>query len=351
MDIILYISVIKIKSKKTQTTSTYCGISVIIAAKNEAHNLKKHLAAVLNQNYPLFEVIVVNDNSSDDSLSVLKAFKEKYASLKIINLHNDFSSKKNALSEGINHSTYDTLCFTDADCFPKSTQWLSTMKNYISDQTPIVLGYSPYNKQAGLLNKLIRFETLQTAINYFGFANLNKPYMGVGRNLMYKKEVFKRLNGFNSHLDILSGDDDLFINSAIKHHNVGLCLDEKSFVVSEPKTSSSSWYNQKKRHYSTSYHYQWKHQFVLGFQFLVRFFFWIVMPISLISFDSSTTNKMFLWIVFLSGLVINAFGRLIAYKTFHSRNMAFASLYLEVLLLIFQLSLFFSHLIKPKKNW
>lgn len=351
MDMVVFVSVARIKKEKKHSTPTSRGISVIIAAKDDARNLKKYLASVLNQHYPLFEVIVVNDHSRDQSSEVLKDFEKQYDHLKTINLNNACSSKKNAISEGIKHSMYDTLCFTDADCFPKNNEWLKTMSAFISDKTPIVLGYSPYKKQTGLLNKLIRFETLQTAINYFGFANINLPYMGVGRNLMYKKEVFTDLNGFKNHLNLLSGDDDLLVNNAVKYYKVGLCLKKESFVLSEPETSLSSWYNQKKRHYSTSYHYQWKHQFLLGFQFLVRFLFWYVMPIGLLLFYISTPVKTILWIAFFSAVVINTLGRVFVYKKFESRNLAFESTYLESLLLLLQLCLFFSQMIKPKKNW
>jgi cellulose synthase/poly-beta-1,6-N-acetylglucosamine synthase-like glycosyltransferase len=352
IDLILFTSVLKIKKRENKNNpQNLKGISVIVAAHNEEKNLDNYLERVLNQNYPLFEVIVINDNSDDDTQNILLRLEKKHPSLKIIHLQDTKKSKKLALTKGIEVSEFDVLCFTDADCYPKTSEWLSSMVSYVSTETPIVLGYSPFEKYSGLLNKLIRFENIQTAINYFALSNLGLPYMGVGRNIMYKKEVFNVLNGFENHKHTLSGDDDLFVNNAVKHYKLSLCLERKSFVYSQPKRRLSSWLSQKKRHYTTSYHYQRKHQFILGFQFIVRCLFWLMLFSNLLVFSISSLNLNSILTFVLGLIMINAIGRFVIYKKFGAVNLVIASYYLEILLVIFQLYLFFSQLFKPKKDW
>jgi glycosyltransferase involved in cell wall biosynthesis len=197
-------------------------LSVIICAKNEVQNLKKNLSSILNQNYPNFEVIVVNDCSNDGTEWYLRDLSLDYKNLKIvtINDHPRFKhGKKFAVTMGIKAAQNENLVFTDADCFPESEHWLSLMQRNFDNQTDIVLGYSPYEIKGGFLNKFIRFETFYTAINYLSYALRGIPYMGVGRNLAYKKSLFFKGKGFASHMHILSGDDDLFVNQNANNFN------------------------------------------------------------------------------------------------------------------------------------
>jgi cellulose synthase/poly-beta-1,6-N-acetylglucosamine synthase-like glycosyltransferase len=192
-------------------------VSVIIAARNELENLQKHLPAILNQDYPEFEVVVVNHCSWDASQQYLEELQQQYKHLKVSQLIEQEkypTGKKFALTIGIKAAKYDQLIFTDADCEPAGNQWLSLMESRFTSQKEIVLGYSPYYKKGGILNLFDRFQTFVTGIFYFSFALAGNAFMGVGRNLAYRKEVFFRHKGFASHQHIMSGDDDLFINEA-----------------------------------------------------------------------------------------------------------------------------------------
>ncbi len=244
-------------------------VSVIICAHNEAENLRKNLPKILEQDYPEFEVIVVNDNSSDKTLDVLLDFKKKYPTLCIINRTYRKShevGKKFALAQGIETAQHELLLLTDADCQPSTNQWLAQMQSKIVPPIAIVLGYSPYFRyeEDGFLNLFIRFETVYTAIQYFSFALWGKPYMGVGRNLMYKKTLYRKVNGFKSHEHVASGDDDLFINAIAHLNNTIINLDERTFVYSKPKRSWRSYFRQKSRHLTTSTSYRFQHQVLLG---------------------------------------------------------------------------------------
>ena len=264
--------------KSNQITKKEKPVSIIICAHNEAQNLEKNLPRILNQNYRSFEVVVVNDNSNDTTYDVLLKYKKIYSNLQVINLDAKplgMVGKKFPLKIGIESSKYTTLLLTDADCCPSSSEWLFCMQSRISDSTKIVLGYGPYTKYSTLLNRFIRFETVYTAIQYFSFALGKLPYMGVGRNLAYRKELFLNSNGFERHKYIASGDDDLFINEVATGENVSIVLEKESFVYSEPKFTWQDYYRQKNRHLSTATSYQLKHKFLLGLLSASHFFFYV----------------------------------------------------------------------------
>ena len=254
-------------------------VSVIICARNESENLKKTLAKILEQDYPNFEVLVVNDASTDDSLVVLNELSRQYAHLKIVSiLEKKRIGKKEALAEGIAHATYDWLLMTDADCTPLSKNWISGMMSGISEGKEMVLGYAPYEKRDNsLLNKFIRFETVWTATQYLSFALIGQPYMGVGRNLLYNKKLYKQANGFTKHENLASGDDDLFVNQVITQKNFSIILLPQTFMVSEPKTRWNSYFTQKNRHLSVGNQYMMKHQILLGLVSASHFLFFVTL--------------------------------------------------------------------------
>lgn len=245
-------------------TSEKSGVSVIICARNEAKNLTEYLPYVLEQKYPNFEVVVVNDCSYDGSEDVLRGFEEKYPHLKVVTIeeHPRFkTAKKFAATLGIKAATNDILLFTDADCKPESDYWIDLMAaNYHDTSVEIVLGYSPYIKYKGLLNALIRYETFLTAINYFSFCLNGMPYMGIGRNLSYRKSLFFRGKGFAAHMHIPSGDDDLFVNQNANESNTVIEVDTNTFTYSKPKLTWSSYWKQKIRHLGAASMYKRSHR-------------------------------------------------------------------------------------------
>ena len=190
-------------------------VSIIISARNEYRNLEKNLASILTQDYPKFEVIVVNDCSWDDSQKLLEYYQENYEHLKVCKLIEQEkypTGKKFALTIGIKAAQYEQLIFTDADCKPASNQWLRLMQGKLANNKEIVLGFSPFKKTSGFLNLFIRYEGALTAMAYFSAALRHHAFMGVGRNLAYSRDLFFKHKGFASHQHILSGDDDLFVN-------------------------------------------------------------------------------------------------------------------------------------------
>lgn len=246
-----------------------CPVSVVICARNEYVNLKKNLQFILEQEYPDFEVVLVNDCSNDQSDVLLRELSLRYSHLKIVTIaeHARFKhGKKFAVTIGIKASKHEFLLLTDADCRPADKNWISRMQSNFRNNTEIVLGYSPYERLSGFVNKLVRFETFFTAINYLSFALAGRPYMGVGRNLAYTKALFFKGKGFARHMHVLSGDDDLFVNQNATAFNAVIEIHPESQMWSEPKNSLSSHFRQKIRHQGAGKMYRGEHKRMLTFQ-------------------------------------------------------------------------------------
>lgn len=248
-------------------------LSVVICAKDEQRNLSRNLPAVLQQRYhdgqhePRYEVVVVNDNSDDETVSVLKYLQPGYAHFRFIDLQQSakgIPGKKYPLTVGIKGARFEHVVLTDADCRPATVRWLAHVGAALRGGKDLALGYGAYEKMPGFLNKVIRYETFFSALQYLSFALAGVPYMGVGRNLAYRKELFFRHRGFLSHGHLPSGDDDLFINAAATRRNTAVVLHPDAHTISAPKRSWGAWYRQKTRHMTTGRHYKAGHQFLLG---------------------------------------------------------------------------------------
>jgi glycosyltransferase involved in cell wall biosynthesis len=243
-------------------------VSVIICGRDEAARLVTHLPGALVQRYPTtHEVIVVNHNSQDDTRFLLDEFKKTFKGLHIVNLEHDaigIPGKKYPLSMGIKEALYEIVLLTDADCVPVSEYWIQKMQDAYHPGIEVVLGYSPYKKGAGVLDKLIRFDTFHTALQYLSYALAGHPYMGVGRNLSYKKDLFFRNKGFSAINHVPGGDDDLFINKVATKTNTAIVIDPETYTLSEPKKTFGEWFRQKSRHYTTAKYYKPLHKLLLG---------------------------------------------------------------------------------------
>ena len=245
--------------KKQEKSCSYEPVSVIVCARDAYEYLLDIIPVLLKQDYPEYEIVLVNDCSQDQTEEYLKDLARNNTKINLVNLTqnlNFFQGKKFPLSMGIKSAKYDLLLLTDADCVPSTDQWIKEMVKTYDKNTEIVVAYGPYFKRKGLLNKLIRFDTLYIAMQYLSLALAKKPYMGVGRNLSYRKSTFMKNKGFTSHYNIPSGDDDLFISQVANKTNTNVYIDSINRVESEPKRSWATWIRQKKRHYSTGIKYK-----------------------------------------------------------------------------------------------
>lgn len=237
-------------------------VSVIVCARNEYNNLQEYLPILLSQDYPTYEVIIVDDSSEDDTEFLLERLKHQY-----VHLYHTFvprgarvlSSKKLALTIGLKAAHHEHILLTDADCRPESKYWIrEMMQGFANADTEIVLGFSPYFEKKGLLNHLITYDTLFTGLQYTGMARAGFPYMGVGRNLAYKRSTFFDMGGFKGLLNNQAGDDDLFVNRVATKKNTSVVCTRDSLIWSAPKTTWHEWLHQKRRHLSVSPQYNLK---------------------------------------------------------------------------------------------
>lgn len=231
------------------------GVSVIVCARNEEKNLMMNVPKIMEQDYPNFELIVVNDSSYDDTADILKALSINYPNMHVIHIDEDkqnMQGKKFALTLGIKAAKNDIVLLTDADCYPRTNQWINEISSVYKNECRVVLGYSPFVKYKGWFNKLVRLDNTMVAMTYLGMAKAGNPYMGVGRNLSYFSDLFFKVGGFKSNYSILSGDDDLLINQIANKQNTAVIFSKDAQTVSEPKKSFKDWKIQKRRHFTTS---------------------------------------------------------------------------------------------------
>jgi glycosyltransferase involved in cell wall biosynthesis len=337
-------------AKPKPVTPKRTPISVIVCAKNEAENVAKFIPMLAEQDYPDFELVLIDDASSDNTLELFEAFEKQYSNIKVVKVENNeafWGNKKFALTLGIKAAKHEYLLFTDADCRPDSNQWIREMSSCFTIEKTIVLGYGAYEKLPGFLNKLIRFETMLTAVQYFSWAKSGHPFMGVGRNLGYKREEWLNVRGFMDHMKIRSGDDDLFINQAATGKNITVCYAPDSFTHSEPKTSFKEWFTQKRRHVSTSGHYKSFDKMQLGVFYTSQLLF-ILLAVVLLAFQYQWMivagivgfRYLFTWLVLgLSAGKLREKDTMYCYPVF------------EFALIFTQLNVFFSNIFSKPVHW
>lgn len=325
-------------------------VSVIICAKDECFNLRKNLPLILEQDYSDFEVVVVNDASCDESEELLEQFKNRYKHLKVVSITADlnfFKGKKFPLSVGIKSAKNEYLLLTDADCSPTSRIWIRKMMSGFTRGKEVVLGYSPHRSKKSLLGSVIRFDTFYIGLQYLSFALSGNAYMAVGRNLAYKKSLFFRNKGFQSHYKVASGDDDLFINQAATKENVAIQYDPDSHMLTEPVQSISQLIKQKKRHLGTGKYYKSSNKLLLGLNISSMFVFY----------------SLFILLLFISGQYLFVTGlfalrfvsqMIIIKKSMQKLNekdlLLISPLY-EVLLLLFNVLISISNIFIRQQKW
>lgn len=278
-------------------------VSVIICARNEALNLKKNLPAILQQIYTndagknLYEVIVVNDASDDETEGVLYELEQVYAQLWHITLGKDeerfLPGKKFALHHGVSYATYNRLLFTDADCRPASRHWLAAMVAPLNEGKQIVCGYGGYDRKAGILNGFIRWETLHTFLQLAGYAEAGKPYMAVGRNLACTREIYLRAEQSEAWPAVPSGDDDLLMACCAEATNTAVVAASAAHTISEAKSTWMSWIHQKQRHLSTGKYYKEEIKLLLALYAGTHALGWVIAPV--LMFTNAWPVALSLW--------------------------------------------------------
>lgn len=336
--------------KKKELPSNNPPTSIVICAKNEDDNLVEFLPLIFEQDYPEFEVVVVNDCSWDNTADFLKEFAKKHSNLKIVTIKEDDTythGKKVALMMGIKGANNEHMLLTDADCRPNSKDWLKNMMLHFSNETEIVLGYGGYEKQKGFLNKIIRYDTFMIALQFLSFALAGKTYMGTGRNLAYKKSLFFKMKGFASHYHIESGDDDLFVNEAATKQNSKIEVSVESHTISRVKKTFKSWFRQKRRHITTFKFYNGASKFRLmmisGSQIL---FFMSFIALLIMQFQPIIVLSLFALRLLIQMIIFNK-----SMKQLAEKDLLLLAPFIEVVLLFIYPMITMSNMLMKKNKW
>lgn len=253
-------------------------VSVVVCARDAYEQLTELIPMLLSQDYPDFEVVVVNDCSEDETEQYLKDLERSNSRIKPVQLRqhlNFFNGKKFPLSMGIKSAGRDLMVLTDVDCTPISNQWLRSVVSRYESSTELVIGYARYEHTDGVLNLLMRFESLQEGLTYLSAALAGKPFMGVGKNLSYRQELFFRNKGFTSHYSKVAGDDDVFVDQAATKRNTKVCIDAANGIISKPTTMVSTWIRQRCQRHSTITMHQRKARGFLALHYWSQLLFYL----------------------------------------------------------------------------
>lgn len=323
-------------------------VSVIICARDEEANLRANLPLVLEQDYPEYEVVVVNDASVDGTEELLYELKRKYSHLRFTFIRESNhirAGKKLALTVGIKAAKHDWILLTDADCCPASKHWITFMQRNFTPQNQIVLGYGGFRRGKGLVNLVSRYESMFIALQYFGMSLAGHPYMGTGRNLAYRRALYFENKGFASHYDLASGDDDLFINEVARKDNTSIEIRPGSFTWSDTEGTCKDWYYQKKRHLTTGPRYRFATKLLIGPEPTSRMLFYITF-IGLLAFQVLTIYVLgfFIFRMLLTGVIIK-----LAMRRLHEKYLLLPSPLLDFALPWVHLFMVFSNYVTTKR--
>lgn len=324
-------------------------VSIVVCAKNESENLKKFIPLLLEQKYPDFELIVVDDDSSDNSLEVLESLSNSNKKLSVVSFDQKKQSlgKKEVLEYGIHAAKSEILVLTDADCKPTSKYWLLGMVNGFANGSELVLGVGTYSKKPGFLNYFIRAETYYIAQQYLSFALMGRPYMSVGRNVAYKKSWFKKNGGFKSHYSIPGGDDDLLINEMSADTKLNIVYDISCQTESIPKQTWKAYFKQKSRHVSAGLKYNIINKFLLGLSYCITTAWYFLIPL-MICYNGD------LWIV-LTIVVLKKIVLVSVNKRIFSKigggELIVLSAFIDIMSIFVQIFAIINSLIRKEGKW
>lgn len=318
----------KEKKGKIKYNESYSPLSIVISADDVTKKLEQQLPLLLKQDYPQYEVIVVNDSTSSEEKEATNDLLERL-SASHPNLHYSFtpesaryiSRKKLSLTLGIKASKYEWIVFTEPGYCPTSDQWLKKMSRNFTPETSIVLGYGGYSEVKGWKNKKQTYASAFDSIRYLGFALCKNTYKGYGKNLAYRKELFYENKGYSSHLNLLRGEDDLFINNTATAQNTRVEFSPESILKYDQSDRNSYWKNETQNYILSSYFYKGRQRYVLGLETCSRFLFFIAI---ITGITLSVLSNSYLWgAIFISlylirylyqGIILNKSIHLLGYK-------------------------------------
>lgn len=335
--------------KPRKRTETFPPVSVVVTANNQYGDLQKNLQELLAQDYPDFEVVVVNDNSDDGSNELLEDLSRKYTSLKVVELKqslNWFRGRKFPLSLGIKSAKNDLILLTDAGCTPQSKGWIKAMTGSFTPNSEIVLGYSSYNTTSKI-NKWLRFAAFYDALLYLSMALKGLPFKGIGKNMGYSRELFYRNKGFSSHYVVSSGDDELFVNRASNRHNVAVEVSEEGLIKQVKKISFSSWLSVEKNRLKIRRFFNIRDRLLIRIFSFSSFAFYGLFVLLILLKAPLIIVALIFSLRFISMMLISAF----AQKRLSEKKLLLLSPIFELFLILIDFFIWITLFFNRKKKW
>lgn len=353
---LIYLRVGRYKNAQTPLSDTIAdaklpSVSVVLTAHNQAVYLKESLVLLLEQDYPNYEVVVVDYTSRDDTQFVLKVCSENYKNLKVISFKEDvnmFSGKKYPLSIGIKSAKNDIILLTEPDCAPKTFTWIRSMVMGYMHGADIVIGYCGVKQEVGLLNGMMQYDNLCAAASCLGYAMMGNPYTATGRNLSYRRNFFFDRGAFIRHYSEPEGADDMFVNQNANRRNTALMLAPESFVSTDPKPTYRQWRLQRKNVYATKKYYQWDLKLMLSLHPLAVLLFYLSIVLLLVLHT-------FPWEILAGVVALSWIWQIVCFsqlsKRFEVKMVHFFSPFYELYFLFANTILYTTTLHKKIKRW
>lgn len=338
-------------AKPQAATPKRIPVSVIVCAKNEAEKMRTLVPLLADQNYPDFELVLINNASGDDTQDLFEDFEKQYPNIRIVEVENNeafWGNKKFALTMGIKAAKKEYLLFTDAECYPAGDNWIAQMSSHFTMSKTIIIGYGGFEKvKNSFLNKIIRFDSVLTAVQYFSWAKLGHPFMGTGRNMAYKKEEFFKVNGYIDHMNLHSGEDDLFINQAATKKNTTISYNPESFTTGEPVSSYTKWFAEKRKQVFTSSFYKTFDKLQLRlFFFSQAAFFALAIALLILQFNWVIIVPIIAFRYTISWIVLGY-----AAAKLKEKDVVYWYPVIEIILIFTQLNVFFTNMFSKPVHW
>lgn len=338
-------------SHQSSVAGSKPSVSIVMVVHNEAEFLKKSLPYLLEQDYPDFEVVIVDYKSTDDTHFVLKVCADNYPQLKPISFHKDvnmFQGKKYPLSIGIKSATKEVILLTEAECTPCSFNWISHMMEGYCGGMQMVLGYNLVKSSGNLLGAFQQYENMVYSASYLGSAMMGMPYTATGRNLSYRRNFFFKKGGFISHYSIPDGADDLFVN---QNANSGICalvMHKDAVVSSEPRSTFNLWHQDRTHRLYTRRYYGLKDRLLLSIYPLSQLVFLVALILLFV-------GQVFPWQLLLGFLLLKIIWQIVCSiplaKLFEIKKIHFFAPFFELYFLITNTFLTCFALRRKNKQW
>lgn len=222
-------------------------ISVVIALNGQRNVLADTLPAILNQEYPNFEVVVVDDGLSEEHAVTLQQLQQQYRNLRVSELPKTtlyISRKKLAITLGVRAAKGEWIVLTEPDSTPNSAHWLMNMASKMNADKDLVIGYSNYEDDGSPFSRRIRFERFMLESVYVRAVLRGRPLGGDGCNMAFRRDMFLAQKGFSGNVSLLRGEDVFLVDAFSREDNVAFLYD-KVAAVTQKVGSKKSWKNEK----------------------------------------------------------------------------------------------------------